>query len=184
MAALEQLVRQGKVLYAGISSYNSHQTGAAAAAISRLSNGRVPLTIHQPPCSMMNRGVMEDDLPRTCARHGLGIIAFSVLNKGLLTDKYLGGVPEDSRAGRRMALRPDAVTDEYREQARKLNEIAQRRGQSLAQMSIAWILRDERFTSVVLGASSPEQIEENVAALNNLEFDDEELAEIDEVMGY
>jgi L-glyceraldehyde 3-phosphate reductase len=175
MGALDAAVRQGKALYAGISSYSAGQTAEAAAILRRL--GTPPL-IHQPSYSLLDRWI-EPDLLDTLGSDGIGCICFSPLAQGLLSDRYLDGVPPDSRAARGGTLSPDALTGELLGRIRALNEIAARRGQSLAQLALAWTLRDPRMTSTLVGASSVEQLEENVAALDLLVFTDDELAEID-----
>ena len=175
MGALDSAVRAGKALYAGISSYSAEHTREAAAILRDLGT---PLLIHQPSYSMLNRWI-EPELLDTVGELGIGCIAFSPLAQGMLTDKYLGGVPEGSRASRPSSLSPTLLTDDALEKIRALNEIAAGRGQSLAQMSLAWVLRDERVTSALIGASSVAQLEENVAALDRLGFGDEELVEID-----
>jgi L-glyceraldehyde 3-phosphate reductase len=175
MGALDSAVRSGKALYAGISSYSAEKTREAAAILSRLGT---PLTIHQPSYSMLNRWI-EPDLLDALGELGVGCIAFSPLAQGMLTDKYLGGIPEGSRASRPWSLTPDLVSSEALEKIRALNEIARRRGQTLAQTAIAWVLRDARVTSALIGASSVEQLENNVAALVKLELTDDELEEID-----
>ena len=175
MGALNAAVRSGKALYAGISSYSPAKT-AEAAAIQR--DLGTPLLIHQPSYSMLNRWI-EDGLLDTLEREGVGCIGFSPLAQGMLTDRYLNGVPAGSRAGERSSLSPDWLTDENLDKIRALNAIAARRGQSLAELAIAWTLRDPRMTSTVLGASSVAQLESNVAALKNTAFTDDELAEID-----
>jgi L-glyceraldehyde 3-phosphate reductase len=176
MGALDTAVRSGRALYAGISSYSAERTKEAVEIMSRLGT---PLLIHQPSYSLLNRWI-EPDVVNACEREGLGIIAFSPLGQGMLTDRYLGGIPEDSRAAKDHFLKKDFINEENMARVRGLNEIAQRRGQKLAQMAIAWILRDPRVTSALIGASSVAQLETNVAALDNLEFSDEELAEIDQ----
>ena len=175
MGALDTAVRQGKALYVGISSYSPERT---AEAIKILRGFGTPLFIHQPSYSMLNRWV-EDGLLDLLGREGVGAIAFSPLAQGMLTDRYLDGIPEDSRVKIGEALAQKMLTDENLARARALNEIAGRRGQTLAQLAIAWVLRDERVSSALLGASSVAQLEQNVAALANREFSDEELAEID-----
>jgi L-glyceraldehyde 3-phosphate reductase len=168
-------VRQGKALYVGISSYSAAQTREAAGILRHL--GAPPL-IHQPSYSMLNRWI-EPDLLDALGDEGIGCIVFSPLAQGMLTDRYLDGIPEGSRASRPGSLSPDLLTDETLAAIRGLNEIAARRGQSLAQMALAWTLRDPRVTSTLVGASSVEQLEANVGALRSLDFDDDELAEID-----
>jgi L-glyceraldehyde 3-phosphate reductase len=175
MGALDTAVRCGKALYVGISSYSAAKTAEAAAILRELGT---PLLIHQPSYSMLNRWI-EGDLLDTLAELGVGCIAFSPLAQGLLTDKYLHGVPEGSRASRPTSLSPDLLTDETLGKVRALNDVAARRGQTLAQLALAWTLRDPRMTSTLIGASSVAQLEDNVASLNRLEFTDEELAEID-----
>jgi L-glyceraldehyde 3-phosphate reductase len=175
MGALDSAVRAGKALYAGISSYSAEHTREAAAILRDLGT---PLLIHQPSYSMLNRWI-EPELLDAVGELGIGCIAFSPLAQGMLTGKYLGGVPDGSRASRPSSLSPTLLTDDALEKIRALNEIAAGRGQSLAQMSLAWVLRDERVTSALIGASSVEQLEENVAALDRLAFGDEELVEID-----
>jgi L-glyceraldehyde 3-phosphate reductase len=176
MSALDTAVRQGKALYVGISSYSAEKTREAAAILRELGT---PCVIHQPSYSMLNRWI-EPDLLDALGELGIGCIVFSPLAQGMLTDKYLDGIPEGSRASRESSLSPDLLTPEALEKIRALNEIAGRRGQSLAQMAVAWVLRDERVTSALIGASSVAQLEANVAALKNLDFSPDELAEIDE----
>jgi L-glyceraldehyde 3-phosphate reductase len=175
MGALDSAVRQGKARYAGISSYGPRRTEEAIEILRHLGT---PLLIHQPSYSMFNRWI-ENGLLEVLGREGIGCIAFSPLAQGLLTDKYLDGVPEDSRVRRGLNFSEDLVTAENVERARELNKIARRRGQTLAQLAIAWTLRDPRVTSALVGASSVAQLENSVAALDRLEFDDAELAEID-----
>jgi L-glyceraldehyde 3-phosphate reductase len=175
MGALDSAVRQGKALYVGISSYSPQRTREAARILRELGT---PLLIHQPSYSMLNRWI-EDELLDTLEDVGAGTIVFSPLAQGMLTDKYLDGVPAGSRASRPSSLSPDLLTDEALERIRALNGIAEGRGQALAQMALAWALRDDRVTSALIGVSSVEQLESNVAALDRLEFDDGELAEID-----
>ena len=176
IGALDTAVRQGKALYVGISSYSAAKTREAAAIARDLGT---PIVIHQPSYSMLNRWI-EPELLDTLGDEGIGCIAFSPLAQGMLTDRYLDGIPPDSRAGREgTALSPEQLNDQTLAKVRALNEIAARRGQSLAQLALAWILRDARVTSALIGASSVEQLETNVAALDRLDFDDDELAEID-----
>jgi L-glyceraldehyde 3-phosphate reductase len=175
MGALDTAVRQGKALYAGVSSYSATKTREAAAILRDLGT---PLLIHQPSYSMLNRWI-EDELLDTLDAEGIGCIAFSPLAQGMLTDKYLDGIPAGSRASRPATLSRELITEETLAKIRALNEIAQRRGQTLAQMALAWTLRGQRVTSALVGASSVEQLEQNVAALERLDFSDEELAEID-----
>ena len=178
MGALDSAVRAGKALYAGISSYSAEQTRRAAEIMRGLGT---PVLIHQPSYSMLNRWI-EPDLLDTLGAEGIGCICFSPLQQGLLTDRYLNGIPAGSRASRADSLSPDAVTDELVAGLQALNEIAARRGQSLAQLALAWTLRDPRMTSTLVGASSVAQLEANVAALDNLDLSGDELAEIDGVL--
>ena len=175
MGALDFAVRSGKARYAGISSYSPERTLEAAAILRRLGT---PLLIHQPSYSMFNRWI-EPELLDVLDREGVGCIAFSPLAQGLLTDKYLDGIPDDSRVRRGLHFGEGLLTDANIERARALNEIAARRGQSLAQMAIAWVLRDRRVTSALVGASSVAQLENSVAALEQPDFTADELAEID-----
>jgi len=177
LGALDSAVRAGKALYAGVSSYSPDQTSEAVAIMRGLGT---PLLIHQPSYSIFNRWI-EDGLLDVLGKEGLGCIAFSPLAQGLLTDRYLHGIPADSRAATSRFLTRDAVTDDVLAKVRALNQIAGRRGQSLAQMALAWALRDPRMTSVVIGASSVGQLEDNLGALSRLEFTGDELAEIDRV---
>ena len=177
MGALADAVQAGKAVYAGISSYSPDRTREAAARLRE--HGR-PLTIHQPSYSMFNRWIERDGLLDTLDDLGVGCIGFSVLAQGMLTDRYLDGVPQASRASRPGPLNPGWISDEARRLIRALTEIANARGQSLAQMAIAWTLRDPRVTSALLGASSVEQLEQNVAALHNLSFEAGELSAIDQ----
>jgi L-glyceraldehyde 3-phosphate reductase len=176
MGALDSAVRQGKALYVGISSYGPEQTREAAAILRDLGT---PLLIHQPSYSLLNRWI-EPEVVETCGEEGVGIIAFSPLGQGMLTDRYLEGIPADSRAAKDFYLKKDFINEENMARVRALNEIAARRWQKLASMALAWVLRDPRVTSALIGASSVEQLETNVAALDNLAFTDEELAEIDQ----
>ncbi|HZB20825.1 MAG TPA: L-glyceraldehyde 3-phosphate reductase [Blastococcus sp.] len=177
MGALHSAVRSGKALYAGISSYSPQDTAKAAAILADLGT---PLLIHQPSYSMLNRWIETEGLLDTLEQVGAGCIAFSPLAQGMLTGKYLGGVPEGSRASQGKSLSSELLTDEALDRIRTLNEIAKGRGQSLAQMALAWALRDPRMTTVLIGASSAGQLEQNVAALDNLSFNDDELWAIDE----
>ncbi|MFF1615369.1 aldo/keto reductase [Amycolatopsis sp. NPDC058278] len=180
MGALDTAVRSGKALYAGISNYSPEQTEAALAALREL---RTPLLIHQPRYSMLDRWV-EDGLLDTLDEHGVGSIAYSPLSQGLLTDRYLDGIPADSRAaGASPFLTSDRLTDDTLATIRALNDIAEGRGQTLAQLAIAWVLRRGRVTSALIGASSVAQLENTVAATGNLEFTDDELAGIERVLG-
>jgi L-glyceraldehyde 3-phosphate reductase len=176
MGALDTAVRQGKALYVGISSYSAEKTREAHAILRELGT---PLVIHQPSYSMLNRWI-EPELLDTLGELGVGCIVFSPLAQGMLTDKYLDGIPEGSRASRLGSLSPDLINEQTLAKIRALNEIASRRGQTLAQLALAWTLRDPRVTSTLIGASSVEQLEANVAALDRLDFSEEELAEIDQ----
>jgi L-glyceraldehyde 3-phosphate reductase len=176
MGALDHAVRQGKALYAGISSYNSIRTKEAAAILRRLGT---PCLIHQPSYSMINRWIEDDHLLDTLEAEGVGAIVFSPLAQGLLTDKYLAGVPAGSRATVSHFFNQALLTPQNLERARQLDAIARRRGQTLAQMALAWTLRDKRVTSALIGASSPEQVADSVKALDNLSFAADELTEID-----
>lgn len=175
--ALADIVRQGKALYVGISSYSAGKTREIAALLREL---KVPLLIHQPAYNLFNRWIEQDLLDAT-DELGTGVIVFTALAQGLLSDKYLDGIPQDARVNRPggASLRPEHLSEANIARARALNEIAARRGQSLAQLALAWTLRDPRVSSALIGASRPEQIVENVAALDNLAFSAEELAEID-----
>ena len=175
MGALHTAVRSGRALYAGISSYSAERTAEASAIMKRLGT---PLLIHQPSYSMLNRWI-EEDLLDTLEREGIGCIAFSPLAQGVLTGKYLGGVPAGSRAAQNGSLSSDQLSEETLAHVRALAEIARRRDQTLAQMAISWVLRDKRVTSALIGASSVTQLEENLAAARKTEFSEEELAEID-----
>jgi L-glyceraldehyde 3-phosphate reductase len=175
MGALDSAVRAGKALYAGISSYSAEKTREAAAILRDLGT---PLLIHQPSYSMLNRWI-EPELLGALGELDVGCIAFSPLAQGMLTRKYLGGIPEGSRASWPSSLAPELMTDDTLEKIRALNDIAAGRGQTLAQMALAWVLRDARMTSALIGASSVGQLEENIAALEQLPFTDDELAEID-----
>jgi L-glyceraldehyde 3-phosphate reductase len=176
VGALATAVQQGKALYVGISSYNSVRSREAARLLAEL---KVPLLIHQPSYSMINRWIEDDLLLDSLEELGTGCIAFSPLAQGLLTDRYLNGVPNDSRAATGGSLKADALTNERISLVRGLNAIAQRRGQSLAQLALVWALRDARMTSLVIGASSVKQLEDNVASLENPVLSPAELAEID-----
>jgi len=176
MGALASAVQQGKALYVGVSSYSAVNTRRAFEILQTLGT---TLLIHQPSYSMLNRWI-ETELLDTLDELGVGCIGFSPLAQGMLTDKYLDGIPEGSRASRRGTLSPKLLRDGTLAKIRALNDIAGRRGQSLAQMALAWSLRDARMTSTLVGASSVAQLEANVAALENLHFSDDELAEIDE----
>jgi L-glyceraldehyde 3-phosphate reductase len=175
--ALASAVAQGKALYVGISSYSSKRTLRMAEL---LAEHKVPLLIHQPSYSMFNRWTEDDHLLDTLESVGAGCIAFSPLAQGLLTDRYLHGVPSDSRAATGGALTADSLTDERLVRVRALNEIAARRGQTLAELALVWALRDPRMTSLVIGASNVKQLEDNIAALRNMALTNDELAEIDQ----
>lgn len=177
MAALDTAVRSGKALYAGISSYSPEDTRRASAILKELGT---PLLIHQPSYSMLNRWIEHDGLLDTVEQEGVGVIAFSSLAQGMLTEKYLDGVPAESRAATKPSFRDGFLSEENLGRIRALHEIAGRRGQTLAQMALTWALRDERVTSLVIGASRVEQLEQNLQALQGAPFSDEELAEIDQ----
>lgn len=179
MSALDTAVKSGKALYAGISNYNKEYTEKAAKILSDL---KCPFIINQRRYSIFDRTIEEDGVKEYAGKHGIGIIAFSPLAQGLLTDKYLHGIPEDSRIkkdGR--FLKADALTEKKLAQIQALNDIAQERGQSLAQMALSWILKDSDVTSVLIGASKPEQIAENVEIIHKTKFTEEELRKIDEI---
>jgi L-glyceraldehyde 3-phosphate reductase len=175
LGALDRAVRAGKALYVGISSYSGERTAEAVEILRELGT---PLLIHQPSYSLLNRWI-EEDLLDVLGREGVGCIAFSPLAQGMLTDKYLGGIPEDSRAAQGVYLTRDMVTEDRLAHIHALNGIAQRRGQSLAQMAIAWTLRDPRVTSALIGASSVQQLDDSLGALAGLDFPDDDLQEID-----
>jgi len=177
MGALDHAVRSGKALYAGISSYNAQRTREAADILKRLGT---PCLIHQPSYSLINRWVEDDGLLDALDGLGIGSIVFSPLAQGMLTGKYLQGVPEGSRASQGKSLRQAFLSDKTLANIRALNAIAERRGQTLAQMALAWVLRGGRVTSALIGASRPEQVEDCVGAIRNLAFSDAELAEIDQ----
>ncbi|HSV88107.1 MAG TPA: L-glyceraldehyde 3-phosphate reductase [Bacteroidales bacterium] len=180
MMALSHAVKQGKALYAGVSNYGMEQTAQAAELLRQLGT---PCLIHQPKYSMFERWV-EKGLLNTLDHYGIGCIAFSPLAQGLLTDRYLHGIPSESRAGKPTGfLRPEQVTVEKIQIIKKLNELARNRGQTLAQMAIAWLLKDRRVTSVLIGASSPDQLIQNIGALENLYFDEWELKQIAGIIG-
>src|SRR3954470_23505293 len=176
MTALDAVVRAGKAQYVGISNYSSEQTAQAAGILQELGT---PLLIHQPSYSILNRWIEKDHLLDTLERVGAGCIAFSPLQQGLLTDRYLGGIPADSRVRTSVFLDESALDHQTMARIHSLNDIAKRRGQSLAQMALAWALRDERMTSLIIGASSVEQLAANVAAVDNLALSREELDDID-----
>ncbi|MER7740439.1 L-glyceraldehyde 3-phosphate reductase [Streptomyces sp. NPDC096538] len=176
MGALDTAVRQGKALYVGISSYDAGRSRQAAEILRDLGT---PLLIHQPSYNMLNRWIETDGLLDVAQEEGFGVIGFTALAQGLLTGRYLDGVPQDSRAAAGTSFDAGWLTDDMLRRLRALNDIAARRGQTLAQMALAWALRDPRVTSLVIGASRTGQLEQNVAALENLDFTAEELAEID-----
>ena len=180
MGALDAIVRSGKALYVGISNYNSEQTERAAAILRDLGT---PLLINQPSYSMLNRWTEDDGLLDTLERVGAGCIAYSPLAQGLLTDRYLGGIPEDSRVRTSVFLNESDLDEKKMAAIRALGDIAARRGQSLAQLALAWALRDPRMTSLIIGASSVGQLETNIAAVDNLDFTADELAEIERHLG-
>ncbi len=176
MGALDHIVRSGRALYVGISSYNSQRTREAVAILKDLGT---PCLIHQPSYNMLNRWVERDGLKDTLQDLGVGSIAFTPLAQGLLTRKYLGGIPEGSRAAQGKSLDPQTLSDAALDKIRALNDIAGRRGQTLAQMAIAWVLRDGGITTALIGASKPEQVTDCAGAIGNLDFTEAELAEID-----
>ena len=176
MMALDTAVRSGRALYAGVSSYNAQRTREAEAILRSLGT---PMLIHQPSYSMLNRWVEDDGLLDTLEGLGVGSIVFSPLAQGMLTTKYLDGIPQDSRAAQGKSLRPSFINEQTVGAIRSLNAIAEKRGQTLAQMALAWVLRKGRVTTALIGASRPEQIDDCVGALQNLEFSDAELSEID-----
>ena len=176
MGALDHIVRSGRALYAGISSYNSERTRQAAAILKDLGT---PCVIHQPSYNMLNRWIERDGLKDTLKELGIGSIAFTPLAQGMLTKKYLGGIPDDSRASQDKSLFPSMLTDKAIANIAKLNDIAEARGQTLAQMAIAWVLRDEGITTALIGASKPEQVIDCAGAIGNLTFTADELAQID-----
>ncbi|HEV2592564.1 MAG TPA: L-glyceraldehyde 3-phosphate reductase [Gaiellaceae bacterium] len=176
MGALDTAVRSGRALYAGISSYSPERTREAFEILEAMGT---PLLIHQPSYSMLNRWI-EPELLDTLGELGVGCIGFSPLAQGMLTTKYLNGIPENSRAAENSSLSPDLINEQSLAKIRGLNEIAQRRGQSLAQMALAWTLRDERMTSTLIGVSSVEQLDDSLGALDNVAFSEDELREIDQ----
>lgn len=178
MAALDHIVRSGRALYVGISSYSSAKTREAAAILKELGT---PCVIHQPSYNILNRWVEKDRLRETLAELGIGSIAFTPLAQGILTGKYLGGIPEGSRASQGKSLDPGTITPRALESVRALNAIAEARGQTLAQMALAWVLRDGMITTALIGASRPEQVIDCAGAIGNLSFTAEELARIDAV---
>ncbi len=179
MGALDQIVRSGKALYAGVSNYSAEQTRQAAQILRGLGT---PCLIHQPSYNMFNRWI-EGGLLTVLGEEGIGVIVFSPLAQGMLTDKYLAGIPEDSRAARPQGfLKPEQVTDDKLAKVRRLQPLAQARGQTLAQLALAWVLRHPEVTSALIGASRPEQIDDAVAALQNLDFTTEELQTIEDIL--
>ncbi len=177
MGALDYIVRSGRALYAGISSYNSERTREAIAILNDLGT---PCLIHQPSYNMLNRWVETDGLKGTLQELGVGSIAFTPLAQGMLTDKYLNGIPEGSRATQGKSLAPAMLSEKAIASLNQLNDLAAERGQSLAQMAIAWVLREQGITTALIGASKPSQVEQCAAAINNLDFSAEELAAIDQ----
>ncbi|MEU6719086.1 aldo/keto reductase [Nonomuraea sp. NPDC046802] len=175
VATLDYMVRTGRTLYVGVSNFSPENTARAAGMLRDLGT---PLLVHQPSYSLLNRRI-EDELLNVLEQQGVGCVVYSPLAQGLLTDRYLNGIPDDSRAAEGRFLTPDRVTPQVLTFVRALAEIAEARGQSVAQLALAWVLRDPRITSVLVGASSPEQLEANVAAVDRLDFTDEELAAID-----
>lgn len=180
MGALADIVNSGKALYAGISSYNAEKTKEAVAILDDMG---VPMLIHQPSYNMFNRWIEEDGLKDTLQDLGVGSIAFTPLAQGMLTKKYLGGIPDDSRAAQGKSLAKGLITDEAIDSIRALNDIAERRGQTLAQMALAWVLRGEGITTALIGASKSSQIVDCAGAVDNLDFTAAELAEIDKHAG-
>ncbi|MEP3347482.1 MAG: L-glyceraldehyde 3-phosphate reductase [Litoreibacter sp.] len=178
MGALDYIVRSGRALYAGISSYNSKRTREAVAILKDLGT---PMLIHQPSYNLLNRWVEHDGLLDTLDDLGVGSIAFTPLAQGILTKKYLGGIPEGSRASQGKSLKEGMINERSLASVRALNDMAEARGQTLAQMALAWVLRGERVTTALIGASKPSQIEDCVGAVANLEFSADELAEIDRI---
>jgi len=179
MGALDQIVRSGKALYAGVSNYGAERTREAAEILKQMGT---PFLVHQPRYNMFDRWV-EDGLLDALEDTGLGSVVFSPLQQGLLTDKYLKGIPEDSRAANSIYLSKDRITPELLDKVKKLNALAQDRNQSLAQMAISWLLKDSRVTSVLVGVSKVEQLQNNLDALNNLAFSEAELKHIEEILG-
>ena len=180
MGALDQIVRSGKALYVGVSNYPAERTAKAAAILKEMGT---PFLIHQPRYNMMDRWVEEDGLLDTLEKVGVGSIVFSPLQQGILTDKYLDGIPENSRAALASGhLQKNQITPEVVEQVQQLNEIAVNRNQTLAQMAVAWLLKDQRVTSVLVGVSKVKQLEDNIAALDNLEFSSAELENIESIL--
>lgn len=178
--ALDQAVKQGKALYVGISNYNKQQTEEILQIFREL---KTPFIVNQPSYSMLNRWVEADGLDAFCKENGVGLAVFSPLYQGLLTDKYLNGVPKDSRAGKGQTRIGNELTEKRIAVLRSLNDIAAKRGQKLSQMALSWVLNNEAVSTVLIGASRPEQIRENVACIEKVEFSPEEIAEIEKVLG-
>lgn len=179
MGALSDIVKQGKALYVGISNYHAEDLKKAAAI---LKANKTPLLITQPRYNMLDRWVENDGLLDAAKESGAGVICFSPLAQGVLTDRYLNGIPAGSRATKNHFLTEESITDTKVKMVAKLNELAKERGQSLAQMALSWVLRKDRVTTVLIGASRPSQILDNIGIINNLEFSDDELAKIDEII--
>lgn len=179
MQALTDIVKQGKALYVGLSNYNSEQTRKAAKI---LAENKTPLLIHQPSYSMLNRWVEDDGLLDTLEELGAGCICFSPLAQGLLTDRYLNGIPAGSRATHSQFLTPDKITEDVLKKVSALNELAKGRGQTLAEMALSWVLRGDKVTTVLIGASKVEQIDDNVKIVNNLSFTADELDAIEKIL--
>lgn len=178
MGALDSIVRAGKALYVGISSYSADETERAVAVLKRLGT---PCLIHQPSYSMLNRWI-EKDLQPVLEREGIGTAVFCPLAQGILTDRYLGGIPADSRASREGSLKSQQIDEATLEKVRALSEIAAARGQSMAQLALAWCLREGRVTTVLAGASRVSQLKENIAAVGNLRFTQDELTAIEAIL--
>ncbi len=178
MSALVDIVKQGKALYVGLSNYNPEQTERAVAL---LKSGGVECLIHQPRYSMFERWI-ENGLLEVLEKNGIGCIAYSPLAQGLLTDRYLEGIPAGSRASKAHFLKPESITPEKLAKIRKLNSMANQRGQTLAQMSLAWVLKDNRITSVLVGASSTQQIDDNIKALENITFSEQDISAINDIL--
>lgn len=177
--ALDQIVRQGKALYVGVSNYNKRNTAKILEIFREL---KTPFVINQPACSMFNRWIEEDGLDEFAKEQGFGLIAYSPLAQGMLTDRYLKGIPKDSRIGKGNTWLNQQLTTERRIQIIKLNELAKNRGQKLSQMAVSWLLRNDKITSVLVGASKPEQILENVEAVHKTTFSEDELNEIEKIL--
>jgi len=177
--ALDHIVRQGKALYVGVSNYRREQSAEIAAIFKEL---KTPFIVNQPSYSMLNRWIEDDGLDKWAEENGVGISVFSPLYQGFLTDRYLKGIPEDSRVGKGNTWIGSQLTDEMVKKLNKLNDIAQSRGQKLSQMAIAWILHNPAVTTVLIGASRPEQIADNVKAVENLDFSDDEIDEIEKII--